>query len=277
MMGVNHLWLKKGEGPMYPAKNDLESIHLHVHPYPHDAPESALRDALEQLPWACALTDEDWAFYFATDRYIKVFELEQYVPVEGKVIKEMMPDVQTEVGDMVERLLQAGKSYHAPEHQVWRRADGRTWEMLYSLYPWRYGDKRGTIIECRSIIVDGAERIPQTRYVQTGVQVDPPVKIGKSTYAETSKQAEHRGGSLGIINESLPDLIASKFAEGALNMLLEQKGGEVEVFVTEIFPVIDGSVRHVELYAKIKDLGEPRLPVKPKTNEGPPDSREATE
>lgn len=185
VLGVTGEWL------FYGVEKPTNTPQLITMP---DASEEDLRRAMSQLPWACALVDEDWRFYFATGSYIQVFELEDDMPIVGKAIKELMPDVQEDVGVMTSEILSRDEPYHATVPQVWPRADGRVWEMVYSLYPWRYDGKRGTIIECRSIRVDGAERIPQTRYVQSNVQVDTPSTISKNTYTNIPDQPEHDAG-----------------------------------------------------------------------------------
>jgi hypothetical protein len=42
---------------------------------------------------------------------------------------------------------------------VWYRDSGQIWECSYSVFPWLYGNQRGIIVECRSIRVNGIERI----------------------------------------------------------------------------------------------------------------------
>ncbi len=261
-------------------KKELVQPGYGLYSLPHDEPknviqlitmpgasEDELRRAMSQLPWACALVDEDWRFFFATDSYIQVFELVD-IPIVGKAIKELMPDVQEDVGAVTMEKLSRDEPYHATVPQIWPRADGRVWEMVYSLYPWRYDGKRGTIIECRSIVVDGVERIPQTRYVRSNVQADPDQGIGKSTYKQDPKAPVY----MGIDSSTLEDKIFSLVDLDAMKQLIDAGGGDVQEGFYSSFRRMheNGEVYRFTVRVDVERERPKSTSTRPQNNEGPP-------
>ncbi len=261
-------------------KKELVQPGYGLYSLPHDEPknviqlismpgasEDELRRAMSQLPWACALVDEDWRFYFATASYINAYGLEDQMPIVGKTIGEIMPDVQSELTPGITAILDRGEAYHTPEPQPWPRADGKLWELVYSLYPWRYDGKRGTIIECRSIRVDGAERIPQTRYVRSNVQADPDQGIGKSTYKQDPKAPVY----MGIDSSTLEDKIFSLVDLDAMKQLIDTGAGYVQEGFLSTFRRMhdDGNVYRFTVRVDVERERPKSTSNKPQ-NEGPP-------
>lgn len=259
VLGVTGEWL------FYGVEKPTNTPQLITMP---DASEEELRRAMSQLPWACALVDEDWRFYFATDSYIDAYGLEDQTPIEGKTIGEIMPDVQAELTPGITAILDRGEAYHTPEPQPWPRDDGKLWELVYSLYPWRYDGKRGTIIECRSIRVDGVERIPQTRYVQGNVQVNTPSVISKNTYKQEQKTPVYRN----MDSSTLEDKIFSLVDLDAMKQLIDAGAGDVQEGFYSTFRRIheDGEVYRFTVRVDVEREKPRRTSSKPQKDEGPP-------
>lgn len=116
--------------------------------------------------------------------------------------------------------------------------------------------------------------ILKTHDVQGNVQVDPPAKIGKSTYTETPKQPEQVKGDSGTLEEKILSLVDLD----AMATLIDAGAGDVQEGFYSVFKrVYNGEVYRLTVRVDVQRETDAKPNQGPKTNEGPPGSREATE
>ena len=231
------------------------------------------RQFINNIPYCVAMFDTEARFIVVTKTYIKVFAIEDQLPIQGKRIIDIFQgdDVQDYYQSLVDGdphdNLSAGKfKINEEEYSLaWRTtpwhykgllggwlcvlavADVQTGEPVSKLGTIHYGPEGPMIIEDPGFMIE------------TGGG-DYPVRVVKFTYNEdgliTSDDVSKNSLTFNRTNliKAIDNIIKSQIPEEELDMLLDNSGGSYRIDVTSMVRRLGGQLRKIRVEAIISNV-----------------------
>jgi len=252
------------------------------------------RQFLNNIPYCVAMFDTKARFILVTKTYVKVFAIEDQLPIQGRRIIDIFQgdDVQDYYQSLVDGdphdNLNVGK-FKINEEQyslAWRTtpwhykgilggwlcvlavSDVETGQPVSKLGTIHYGPEGPMIIEDPGFMIE------------TGGG-DYPVRVVKFTYSEEGLITADEGSKNALtfnrsnLINAIDNIIKSQIPEEELDMLLDKSGGSYRIDVTSMIRRLGGELRKIRVEAVISNVNDEPTQENDKESPKKQDSTEA--